>query len=179
MNKRKLFIVVYLISNISLFAENNDKEMYLEKYFTYSLLGVIQKNPVDFNLGFTLGFESLLGFYGRKNNHLMGIEYRNTFFPYNNNSLQWYYCFVPYIIEDLLSVSFPIWSSLKSFPFGINMIYNFNNNIFSIGPKISYYYNIAFVFFSFDYTYNIAIIDYGKSFHQFAIKAGVTLDGFF
>jgi len=174
-NRKVLFFVIYLIINISVFSEDSDKKLYVENYFTYSALGIIQINPFNYDPGFTFGVESLIDFSGSEHSHLIGIDYRNTYW---HNSIQWYYCFLPDIgFNDF--IFFPIWTSINSFPFGMNMIYNFETNLFSVGPKISYYYNISFSFFSFDYTYNITINDYNKSFHQFAIKAGITFDIFF
>ena len=176
------FITIHIFSYIVLFAEDNDKQkIYIENYFTYSSVNIIPINPIDYEPGLALGIESFLDFSDSKHNHLVGIDYR-LINPFSNNyryhSLQWYYSFLPNFGRNDF-IHFPLWTSISSIPFGINMIYNFDNNLFSVGPKISYYYNIAFMFISFDYTYNITFIDYSKSFHQFVFKVGITFDYFF
>jgi hypothetical protein len=185
MNKKIYFIVIYFVTNIFLIAEENNKKIdYVVNYFTYSAVGNISIAPIEFNNpGFTLGLESLFDFTNDKHNHLIGVDYRLTFYNKDENtdiyhSLQWYYCFLPNLgFNDF--IFFPLWEEINSFPFGINMIYNFNSNLFSIGPKVSYYLNLVFMFMSFDYTYNITVADYSKSFHQFSIKAGANFGIFF
>ena len=174
MKKKILFLLACLFTNILLFADDNDKTIYREYYFAYSLPSIVPIEPVSLNIGITVGSEVFLEVSDSKMNHLTGIDYRFSFslekHGFAHNSLQLYYCLLPDFGFDYYVFS-PTWE-IVSFPFGINMIYNFNANLFSIGPKIGFYYNYYKVFFSFDYTYNIAVTDYSKSFHQFTLKWG-------
>ena len=124
MNKKILLLWIYFITNIFLFADDNDKRIYAENYFTYSAVGNISTDTVDFyNPGITLGLESFLEW--DKHSHLIGIDYRLIFFFHDEDegiyhSLQWYYCFLPdFGLNDF--IFFPLWMEIRSFPFGINM----------------------------------------------------------
>ena len=172
---RITLLFFYFFANILLFADDIDKKIYTEYYFTYSLSGIVPIEPVRLNFGFVVGSEIFLEVSGSKMNYLTGIDYLLSFSlerenSFAHNSLQLYYCFLPDFGFDYYVFS-PTWE-IVSFPFGINMIYNFDANLFSIGPKIGFYYNSDYTFVSFDYTYNITITDYSKSFHQFTLKFG-------
>ena len=176
MKKKILLLFIFLLINFFLFADDSDKRVYKEYYLTSSFTGIVPIEPVGFNFGLTYGAEIFLDVSGTKRNYLTGIDYHLSFNLRDENnavhhSLQWYYCFLPDFGFDYY-VFFPTWE-IVSFPFGINMIYNINANLFSIGPKISFYYNYDEGFVSFDYTYNITITDYSKNYHQFTIKTGI------
>jgi hypothetical protein len=175
--QKTLLLLIFLFTNISLFADDIDKKTYTEYYFTYSYSAIVPIEPVSLNLGLTLGAEVFFEVSGSKMNHLTGLDYIFSFHleleeenSFAHNSLQLYYCLLPDFGFDYYVFS-PTWE-IVSFPFGINMIYNFNANLFSIGPKIVFYYNNDYTFVSFDYTYNITITDFSKSFHQFTLKLG-------
>jgi hypothetical protein len=175
MKKKILFLLACFFTNILLFADDNDKRIYREYYFTLSYTGIVPIEPVGLNIGLTVGSEVFLEVSGSKMNHLTGIDYHLSFNlrdekDYMHQLLQLYYCLLPDFGFDYYVFS-PTWE-IVSFPFGINMIYNFNANLFSVGPKIGFYYNDYKTFQSFDYTYNIAVTNYRKSFHQFTYKLG-------
>jgi len=178
MKRKIIFLFIFLLTDILLFADDNDKKVYTEFYFTASLSGIVPTEPAGFNFGFMFGAEIFFEVSGSKMNHLTGIDYHISFILKDgnigmDNLLQLYYCLLPDFGFDYY-VLFPTWE-IVSFPLGINMIYNFDANLFSIGPKIGFYYNFYQCFVSFDYTYNITITDYSKSFHQFTIKTGFCL----
>jgi len=184
MNKKITLFVYLLFISSSLFAEENDgNKIYVEPYFSTSNLLIVSMEPIETDYGATLGFEVMLESSNSNHLHLIGIDYNLVFVGVDSiifhNSLQWYYCFLPELFKSEDFILYPlVWNSVKGFPFGINMIYNFNNGNFYIGPKISWYFNIAIVFFSLDYSYNISINDYKKN-HQISLKIGSTLAGFF
>ena len=99
MSKKILLLWIYFVTNIFLFADDNNRKIYVENYFTYSAVGSISIDTIDFNNpGITLGLESLLQV--DKHNHLISIDYRLTFYSQDGNidiyhSLQWHYCFLP------------------------------------------------------------------------------------
>jgi hypothetical protein len=151
------FAVIFLVCGFGMYAFDFG-------FINLSYLGEFQKDAAFHNI--CIGAELVKEVSDNSDSdksslHLLGLNYRYRF-KENDNILNLYY---------LGTLKFePDWV-FGTFGFGSNISYNFNKNIFGIGPYVSLI--MFFLFFKEEIIYRYNIIFSANNSHEIEVRIGV------